>query len=67
MTQKPSWSNTLNFDHKVWTTLYDFVAAADSAGYPFAVWHDTKIYTYSRDKYGALVIEPTDFTEYDLD
>jgi hypothetical protein len=63
---KPTWKNTLYYDNGIWLFLSDFVAAACSVGYPFALWHDGKVYTYTRDKYNFLVVEPTEFTEADV-
>ncbi|HNC59244.1 MAG TPA: hypothetical protein PLP33_27705 [Leptospiraceae bacterium] len=65
--EKPSWKNTLNYENGIWSFLSDFIAAAACVGYPYAAWHDNKVYTYTRDKHGNLVTESTGFTLEDLD
>lgn len=67
MEEKPTWKNTLNYDLGLWSLLSDFVAAAASVAYPYALWHDGRIYAYTRDKYGNLITESTDYVLEDLD
>ena len=67
MKQTPSWKNTLNFDNAPWGALSDLLNAAASVGYPYALWDDGNIYTYSFNTHNLLVVEPTEFTSKDLE
>lgn len=65
----PTWKNTLTDEHRVWTELLDFMLAVQSVGYKFGVWTEPdgkKVYTFTLNKFGALVVEPTNFTIDDV-
>lgn len=64
---KPIWKNTLNVDVTFVKFLSDLIAFAASLGYPYVLWRDNQVYTYSYDKHNMLVTEPTEFTIEDLE
>lgn len=65
----PKWNNVLDTinSKKIWAGgIHDALLAAISVGYDYILWDDGKIFTYSLDKHGNVVVEPTELTVEDI-
>lgn len=62
-----TWSNTLNHEHGMYSSIIDALTAASAVGYPFFTWHDGKVHQVSREFshkgiFRNLYATPTEYT-----
>lgn len=67
--EKPRWNNTFDSvsSKKIWANIHDAILTTAAIGYKYMIWDDGRIVTYSSDKHGVLVVEPTDWTIADIE
>ena len=70
--ERPTWKNTLNYNHGIYANLIDVLHAASSVGYPYFSWHDGRIHKVgkeysSKGVFRNLYAESTEYTIEMLD